>query len=141
MRARWRTAPFSAALSLALTLIAGGCGVGYRVGYVGSTGYYDTRRCDWVWVDDGYGGYNQLQCWNTQYGGFRPYVVGGAYARSYPGWYRGPRTQVVQPPPAYAMPPPMPPAQRAMPYGGQYGGQYGRPGGGYYGVTPGVPSR
>lgn len=153
----------AAPLGLALLVALSGCAVRPRYGYgyayapttyasVGvGAGDYDTSRCRWDWIDDGFGGYQQLNCWSPQYSTWRPYYDGGAYGRMYPDWYWGARVPVAPLPPAVA-----PPALPAQPY---YGGgpgyvappAYGNPGhapppfrgGGAYGpvAPPAVPAR
>lgn len=96
-------------------------------------GPYDTNQCYWTWVEDGYGGYEQLRCWNPTLSGYYHYSQGGSFVRRYPSWYRGqrvmvappsvgliqPRGVVVVPPPAgpmpFARPSPMGPVPQAVP--------------------------
>lgn len=111
-------------VGLALLVVMSGCvvrpGYGYTSVGVGA-GYYDTSRCRWDWVDDGYGGYQQLNCWNTQYSNWQPYIYGNAYGRMYPDWYWGARVPVVAPPRTVG-----PPVMPARPhYGPGYGGPPG----------------
>lgn len=87
------------------------------MGTVG-TGYYDTQRCYWTWVNDTYGGYEQLYCWNGGYNTYYPYVQRGVNVRRYPGWYTGGRTVVappavgiVRPPGVNIVPPPAMPVR------------------------------
>lgn len=99
------------ALRTVLLVSAVGCAVGYGYG----PAYYDTQRCQWQWVTDGFGGYQQLHCWNPSYNGYRPYVVEGAAVRVYPNYYAGPRVRVAPAPPAYMAMPAMPPPRPPMP--------------------------
>lgn len=89
----------------------------------GAYGPYDTSQCYWTWVDDGYGGYEQLHCWNPNLSGYYQYSYGGNYVRRYPSWYSGhrvvvapPRVGIVRPRGVVVVPPPM-----ARP-GGMHGG-------------------
>lgn len=85
-------------------------------------GPYDTSQCYWTWVNDMYGGYEQLHCWNGGLGGYHPYAYGGGAVRRYPGWYRGqrvvvtpPRFNVVRPRGVVVVPPPAGPVPWARP--------------------------
>lgn len=60
-------------------------------------GPYDTQRCYWTWVADGYGGYEQLQCWSAPVGRFHPFVHRGGPVYRYPVGYAGPRVVVSVP--------------------------------------------
>lgn len=82
----WRERALVTLAAAALMLCASGCVAGYA-----GPAYYDPQRCQWQWVSDGYGGYNELSCWHRQYNTFQPYYYGGSYVRSYPGAYVGPR--------------------------------------------------
>lgn len=68
-------------------------------------GYYDTQRCYWTWVNDPYGGYEQLYCWNGGYNTYYPYVQRGVNVRRYPGWYTGGRTVIAPPAVGIVRPP------------------------------------
>lgn len=109
------TSRFRRALLPALLMVgAMGCAVRY------SPASFDTARCQWVWVADPFGGYQQLQCWNQHHVGFRPYYQGDAYVHVYPSGYAGPRHHVVAPPPRFAPAPPpfarpAPPVPMAVP--------------------------
>ena len=95
----------------------------------GTYGPYDTSQCYWTWIEDGYGGYEQLRCWAPGVSSYDPFVQGGAYVRRYPTWYTGqhvavtppivglvhPRGVVVAPPPM-AVPAPRPPMAVPAPH-------------------------
>lgn len=67
----------------------------------------DTAQCQWVWITDRYGGYQQLQCWRPDAAAWHPFVhPGGAPLHAYPTWYSGPRTYA-SPPPRFAPPVPL----------------------------------
>jgi hypothetical protein len=87
-----------------LMVVTGGCVV--RGGYVSYGGYWDTRRCYWEWVEDGYGGHEEMYCWAPSQGGFAVLVQGGAPVRRYPRGYVGPRVIVAPPPVTIVRPPP-----------------------------------
>lgn len=89
----------------ALSLLFGLASCVARVSGAYGLGYFDTQRCYWTWVDDTFGGFEQLHCWNPSYGGYYPYVQGGVNVRRYPGWYTGQRV-VVAPPPVTVVRPP-----------------------------------
>lgn len=94
-RSIFATASLLASLSACVAGVRGAYGVGY----------YDTQRCYWTWVDDPYGGYDQLYCYNGSYGGYYPYLQGGVNVRRYPGWYSGRRTIVAPPSVGFVRPP------------------------------------
>jgi hypothetical protein len=82
-----------AALALAIAALAPGCIVRARY----SAAYWDTSQCYWNWVQDGYGGHEQLFCWAPSSGTYLAYSVNGTFVRRYPGWYTGPRVVVAAP--------------------------------------------
>jgi hypothetical protein len=77
-------------------------------GYAGYGGYWDTRRCYWEWIDDGYGGHEEMFCWVPSRAGFAVFVQGGAPVRRYPRGYVGPRVIVAPPQVTIVRPPPPP---------------------------------
>ena len=106
---------------MALVAIQVGCFAAVR----GAYGPYDTNQCYWNWVEDGYGGYEQLHCWAPGMGAYYQYAQGGTYVRRYPTWYSGQRVVVtppvvglVQPRGVVIAPPPMAMPGRPPPMGG-----------------------
>lgn len=78
-------------------LLASGCVATVRGPAVVTTGGYDTNQCYWTWVDDGYGGYEQLFCYSGPQRTYVAVVHGGGHVRRYPTWYRGQRVVTVAP--------------------------------------------
>ena len=89
----------------ALSLLFGLASCVARVSGAYGLGYFDTQRCYWTWIDDPYGGYQQLYCYNGSYGGYYPYLQSGLNVRRYPGWYTGTRTIVAPPSVGIVRPP------------------------------------
>lgn len=91
-----RTKPLHLGLLSALVALSiSGCVATVSGPYVARP--YDASQCYWTYVDDGYGGYEQLHCWSPPSATYVAVVQGGHYVRRYPAWYRGRRVVVVAP--------------------------------------------